>query len=344
MKRSSTLLIAVFSLTMMVSTAFSQNVFETTRQILERTDMIIKEAQQVVQSTNYPAVNVILGSAIGLQNQAWSIFHTATANELSVVKRLSLEARDLAKDAIAGARISEQNEATLLSKLEHVQDLLDRATDLVSANPGQQQGAAVVEAVRTNLNRAWELYRDGQYRVSLKVCNQIEQTMRKIISIATENQRNAAQFERRAEFVRKGIERVEGTLAECKSETAPGLLDRARRTFELAAELYTDNKPVMAMKALQNARKLTDQASRECRGSQTMTNRYDHLLTRTEQLNEQVMPSDEHGRKLLGMIYEQLELAAGYIESDQSVSAAAALKAADLMLGQLKRHLNDSGI
>jgi hypothetical protein len=356
MRRYITLSFALLiALTVVASSAYSQDSqLLYIRALIEHTDDIIEQAKHVVASTSHTATRSALGAASTLQNSAWDWYYKASdeldptrqSNSLAQAKKLTLEARDQAQGAIAAFRasqISEQSETVLLRKLEQLSDMVDRAGENWGNDPTSTRGS-VMESVRSNLERAWEFYRNGQYRLSLGLCNQVDQTVRRIITAGNVTQRDENQFERRAEFVRRGIERVEGHLANCSAPAAPALIERAREALELANQMAADGKPQRAMNALQNARKLTEEAARMCRGQQSLTDRYDRLLAETERISERVRPGDEHGRRMLRLIYEQLELATGYLESENSASATAALKAASLTLAQLKRHISDSGI
>jgi hypothetical protein len=344
--------VLLIALTVVASSAYSQNdQLLSIRALLERTDDVIAQAEHVIASTNSIGTRSALGAAITLQKSAWDWYYKASSESnptvqsslLSQARKLTLEACDQAQGAIAASRKSEQSETVLLRKLEQLSDLVDRTSENWGSNPTATRGS-VMESVRSNLERAWEFYRNGQYRLSLGLCNQVDQTVRRIITAGNVTQRDENQFERRAEFVRRGIERVEGHLTDCSAPAAPALIERAREALELANQMAADGKPQMAMNALQNARKLTEEAARMCRGQQNLTDRYDRLLAETERIAERVRPGDEHGRRMLRLIYEQLELATGYLESENSASATAALKAASLTLAQLKRHISDSGI
>jgi len=58
-----------------------------------------------------------------------------------------------------------------------------------------------------------------------------------------------------------------------------------------------------------------------------------------DRLKEKVAPSDDTGMRLLRLAYEQLELAENFLEDGQIEAATAGLKAAELALAQLKKHV-----
>ncbi len=354
MRRHITLLTTLLiTLTVIASSAYSQNAqLLSVRALLERSDQIVEEARHIVASSSYTGAQLAIDAANTLQRSAWDRYYEAEASSnhqvqsalLSQAKKLSLDARIQAENAIAAARLTEQNETMLQRKLERVNELVDEFGGSLGGHGPNSMRGSVMESVRSNLERAWEYYRNGQYRLALSLCNQVELTVRKMIYAGNSSRRDEGDYERRADFVRRGIERVESNLTDCVSLNAPAIVEQAREALSRADQMVAEGKPSMAIKALQNARKLTEEASRKCRGQQNLSSRYDQFLAETERYGGQVSPDDDQGRGLLRVIYEQLELATGYLESNNSSSAAAALKAAGQSLGQLKRHLNESGI
>lgn len=311
------------------------------RALLERTDQVIERAQDIVQASNHPLATNSLQIAVDLQDRAWRHYRSGPENtyELRAAKQLTNEALSIAQKVTG--RVAEQSQNSLLQKLERTETLVESAEEL-SRDYGSDVRNSVLGQIRSSLNRAWEFYNNGQYRPALKLCNQVEKTSRKIINSVNSGSRQKVQFERRSEFVLKALERVQAKLAECGSERAPALLDQAWQSYTLATHLYDEGRIKAALKTLPKARKMAEQAARECRGGQTIKGRYDRLLNETNRLSEQVSASDESGQKLLDLISEQLKLAAGYIEDGNTASATAALRGAELTLGQLKRHLKDS--
>ncbi|MFH1687900.1 MAG: hypothetical protein ABIE70_10330 [bacterium] len=326
--------------------ALAQNsMSDGVRALLERTDQVIEQAQEVISASNTPVAANSLQTALDLQDRAWRHYRSGpeSSMELAAAKRLTLQALEIAQKAISKGRENNQSENSLLQKLEQTTTLVESAEEL-AGNHGSEVRSSVLESIRSTLNRAWEFYYNGQYRPALKLCNQVQQTARKVISSVNGGSRQQAQFERRSEFVMKDLERVQAAIADCNSERAPALLDQAWQSYTMATHLYDQGRFEAALKALPKARKLAEQAARECRGGQTIEGRLDRLTIEADRISEQVGASDEQGQKLLDLIQEQLKLAADYIEDGNTASATAALRGAELTLGQLKRHLKDSGM
>jgi hypothetical protein len=314
---------------------------------LNATDERIRDAREVVQSVTNTSAQGPLQQAEQLQLQAWELFRTINCNDpgatnlLAQVKQLTLQAREKAFEAAKAGRTAEQYQNSLRQRLEQASDLLVRAREVIG-------GVAIaghlssLESAREALDHAWEMYQGGQYRAALRLCSQVEETARRIIDAASLDLRSAAQFEHQADMVRDGIERAQQLLINCRSGEAPGYLSQAQEAFDQALQLHAQGGSQMALKALQNARKLASQATRECRGGQPMQDRYERLRDDADRLSAKAEPGDEVSGRFLATSYEQLKLAADYIAQKNTTSAAAALRAAELTLQQLKRHLRDS--
>lgn len=309
---------------------------------LERTDQIIDHARELISQSNYAGARIILEAAVKIQSEAWKVFRDATRpSDLAVAKRLTLQAREQAQRAVSSGHAAEDNASSLQNKLERTTEMLSQARSMAGGH-GNSRHQSVLDAAADLLDRAWEMYRNGQYRAALKLVNQAEETARKVVSATQQQQQRLGQLDRQAEMIRGGLDRVEATLAGCQSEVAQKLMEQAREAHRLAIQLRGEDRFSAAIQSLKNARKLAEQAARECRGGQSLSQRYDRLTAEADRLTDQVLPSDEQARKLFDLIREQLDLAKDYLDSGDTKSATAAMRAAELTLGQLRRHLGQS--
>ena len=315
---------------------------------LNATDERIRDARGVVQSVTNTSAQGPLEQAEQLQRQAWDLFRTIDCGNpqqatilLAQVKQLTLQAREKALDASKTGRTAEQYQNSLRQRLEQASELIVRAREMLGG-VSIAGHLSSLESASEALDHAWELYEGGQYRAALRLCSQVEQTARKVIDAASLDLRVAAQFEYQVELVRQGIERARNLLLSCHSEAAPGYLAQAQEALDQALQLQAQGGSQMALQALQNARKLAGQATRECRGGQPLQDRYERLRADADRLSAKAEPGDEVSGRFLATSYEQLKLAADYMAQNNSTSAAAALRAAELTLEQLKRHLRDS--
>jgi hypothetical protein len=305
------------------------------RMELERTDEVIERANDVARSSNTPMAAPSLQEAIKLQKGAWEGYRR---RYYPVAYRLTMEARDLAKKAIVRSRLTEQGETVVLHKLERAAELLERAKEAMSqGSDGRLQ--TIYESAKNSLNRAWEFYRSQRYRAALKLANQVINAGQEILNAANRQIRKYAEFERRSEAVAELIVKAREDIAECSHDDALKLVEQADKMYQLSQELAAEDKYAAALRNLQQARKMVIETSKMCNGDDALKRRHDRIKSEADLLSEKMSTGDDTGRRLLNQVYEQLQLAEDFINRQQTGSAAAALKAAQLTLNQLKKHL-----
>jgi acyl transferase domain-containing protein len=329
-------------------TAFGQggqpdNVTASVRSELERTDQVIERAQEFIQASNSVKAQVELEKAVGLQSQAWSLFYDGTTVSIAEAQELTRLAREMAKDALGNIRFAEQNGDVVLSRLERAQDLIERTKDQFSLQLNEQL-QTLFESADDNLDKAWEFYRDGDFRPALKLANQVENTVRRIAGISSRDAESLDNFESYSESTKGMLEGARHKLSDCDSETAFKLMEQAESQFRQATELSSADKPQPAVEALQHAQKLATRAMMECGSMGNLTERYDKIKAEADQLSETITADDTEAKELLDEVYEQLTLAKSYIDSGDSEAAAASLKAARLTLNQVIKLLDGSDL
>lgn len=309
---------------------------------LDRTDRLIEQAQELIRATGNPAGVAFLEQAVRIQDLAKIAFNE---DRLLEAWRLTLLARDLVRRALKNNRTTEQNDDLVLRKLERAGDKLDRAGELL-AESDEQNLLAIYESARDNLRRAWDFYNSKQYAPANKLADQVEKTAERIISSVDNQGASNANYERRLEAVREAINNARETLANCQSTKAQGLFEQAEKGLALAEQLVGNGRIPAAMQALQRARELAVRATRECRGGEEMTARYQRLVSQSERLKEQGLNLTGETReavdRLLVQADEQLVLAQGYIQSNELEKATAALQAAQLALRQAEAYILQS--
>ncbi|MCK4574743.1 MAG: hypothetical protein KAU36_10230 [candidate division Zixibacteria bacterium] len=347
MKKSLTIFSIITTLLLaVVATAVAQSQYgqidaRTVEAELERTDQVIQQAREMVAASKSLKARYAWDNAVTLQKAAWVRFREGTQTSLRQAYTLTRQAREKAKYALANGMFTEQNEDVVQRRLEKVEQVLQRARELIGPN-GNANMRAIYDSAEDNLRRAWEFYRVGQQRPALKLCNQVENTLRKIINAANRQQRGEASFERRAEEVRETIEHVRQRIAECDSEMAGKLLEQAENSLQQAYRFAGESRQAAAGQTLQNARRLANQAMKECGGYGDLSVPSEKLVSEANRISQLVTPDNEQAQHLLQQVYEQLELAQGLIADEEVEAALAALKAARLSLNQLKRLLGVS--
>jgi len=321
----------------------SNDQIEQLRLFLEQNDEILERARDAVRATNVstPLAEMTLQQASKLQESAWESFRL---ERYSMAYSLARRARDKANAVLAAIRQTHQDEGETVvqRRLERAADLLDRAKG--SATDGQRRlMRTLYETANSNLHRAWEFYRNGQYRPALKLADQVEKTAQKILTMNNAATRGQHQLERRLENANQLMDRAQSAVADCGSESAGRLMDRADDALMMARRLEQENRPLAALQALKNAREMAQRALAECQGSDQLIVRYERLRQRAEMLTELVSnTSGQAGttaRRLIEQAYDQLEMAKSYIDRGKPEQALPALQATSLALRQAQKYI-----
>ncbi len=303
---------------------------------LERTDQLIDRAKDAARASHAPVAQLSLKAAVDLQAKAWRAFDNDYPR---LAHRLTMQAREKAKRAIAAGRMTEQSEHVVLNKLERVNEMLERARELLAsrADAGYQ---TIFHSAQDSHSKAWEFYRSQQYRPAIKLADQAEKALRKLLRAVEGDWRGQMSFDRRSEAAEQLLQRARTLAADCASAHASELVDQATAAWRRGRELADSGNYQAALRALQQSRKLANQAARECRGEDGLRHRFERIKNEADRLNETITPSDDQARRFIRLTHEQLELAEEALDKGRTESAAAALKAAELTMNQLKRYLD----
>ncbi|UCD65101.1 MAG: hypothetical protein JSW34_06635 [Candidatus Zixiibacteriota bacterium] len=326
--------------TAQIGSSQSGNAPANLRTDLERTDQLIERARDAVRASNSVRAQLALENAENLQTSAWEQFNLDNLAGYRQAATLTRQAREQAKKALVSASYIQQGPDAVQRRLERAEELLSRVKE--ELGPSQNRRLTdLCESAEDNLRTAWEFYRDGEYRPALKLANQVDNAVRRIISVSNRQMQGTATFERYLDNVRETLEATRRQVAECDSETAVKLMEQARSSFELAMDLSEKDKPRMAVDALQTAKKLATQARLDCGGLEgTLAERYERIRSEVDQLSETTPAENKEAWQLIDQVYEQLDLARNYIDDGDTKAAAASLKAAELTLKQVIKLLD----
>lgn len=340
------MLVLVFAGAIQVSAQVEQDRLSQTERLrteLEQTDEWIKRAEEAVQSSNSPTGKLALEKAKQLQELAWTSFHKRSRAGYEAAAMFTKQARELAQRAIGASRLTEENEDIILRKLERTTEQMQRLREHLPPDMPVHV-KSLFNAARLNLERAWEFFRAHRFRPAVKLCTQVEKTVHKLLNMVRQDDRQSNDFDRRAEKVRELLERLGERIGDCENENAAALFDNARKAFQHARELAMQGRIKGARAALHKANQLATMAAESCRGVEGIAGRMERIKNNADRMRDAIQPGDETAQRLLNQVYRQLELTKEHIESGQHEAAAASLKAAELTLRQLKRHLENGGL
>lgn len=300
---------------------------------LDRTDQLIAQAEEQLQSMENPAGLAFLEQAKATQQQAKDLF---AGNQFVEARRMTMLARDLLRKALRTNRATELGSDQALRKLEQAEDKLERARELLAESENQPM-AALLDAATDNLKRAWDFYTAGKFIPAIKLAEQVEKTADRILSRGSSG--SAANYQRRLESVRDAIDKAGEVVGRCQMEEGKSLLEQAVKALESAEQLADNGQTAAALQMLQKAKVFAGRAMRACESTdENLAARYHRLLGLADQLKEQSQSMSGENREavdlLLTKAYEQLEIARMAIDAADVAKATPALQAANLAIRQ----------
>ena len=315
---------------------------ELCRLELQRTDDLIAEARLAVQNSESALAAKALERAEQIQAGARKAF---ASDALLLAKSLTRKAREQAGAAIATSRMADKLEGVLSGRLERAQENLDLVRDELGS-PLSPTASALYDQARNFLAQAWEFFRGRRFLAAGKMVDQVEQTIRRLRTLAQSGQGNSEAFELRLDNVQRLVEYARELLADCGSKSAREQLGRAEQSLQRARDLRAAGQNLVALAALGNARQAARRAMRECRDGSFLEQRYQRLVKELEQAKTRLGETDrEHGStrvsELLQKASEQLDLASRYLSTNETESALLSLQAAQIALRQAERYLNE---
>lgn len=306
---------------------------------LQKTDLLIERADELAASSDNPVVDQFVERARETQGEAWRNFNQRTEAGYRLAYQLTLQARNLVKSAFDNGRRTGSFEGGVLNRLEQVQDLLDRFRErLNESTDGRSDLESLYESSRERLARAWDFYRNGNYRPALKLAEQVENSIARLVRTVDDKNRERGLYERRSEATRELVADARTSLSGCTSPAAEQQVSEAETALRQADELIAASRPGLALKSLQRARDLAQRALQQCDGELRLDERHERIKQAADRLSELLAEISgervDEIRSLLTQTYDQLARAQSLIASGESESALVALKAAQLTLRQ----------
>lgn len=303
---------------------------------LQRTQQIIDRAQDAVAPLHDPHLDDAIRRARDLQKQAEDAFGL---ERYLLARGLTLQARGIVRGLAGMLRPTEQQDGNLQGRLDHAERMFADATEM-AVDP-QLQG--LLENARANLDRAWDFYRKGDLRPAVKLLEQVERMLDQILGRGHSDEQGGEHFMRRIDAIRDLIDDALALTANCAIPAARIKAEEADRQFDQARQLHEQHRPLLALRALQQARDLATRAIADCDAGVEL----DQLVTRIEQQRDRLLErigqrtddAAESARKLATQARTQIDDAKQALQAKNKETAAANLKAAQLTLRQAERIL-----
>jgi|GEM_PF-707700 len=309
---------------------------------LEQTDDLIARASNKARTSSNPISQKLAAQAGELQKEAWVSFSLRTESGFRLARQFTAQAHETAQSSLGNSPKGERLDDFVLRRLERIQELVDRT----EAEIGQDSAHGrfeLYQSARSDLERAWVLYRNHEFRPALRLSEQAERACEKVLRGENNRVSEKRQFEHLSQRVQGAIDQTRRSASDCiDSQETLELLEEAGRAHEKARERSANGRPLLALRELHRSRELAGMAEQACHGSEGLLKYYDKLRAEAKilasRINEKRGPRKDKTAKFLRQGLDQLDLAKGFIDNHRPKAAAAALRAAQLSLRQVEHH------
>ncbi|MCP4567818.1 MAG: hypothetical protein GY841_09600 [FCB group bacterium] len=348
MKRRIRLFIVVWLL-VLTGTAGAQydpgETMEAAARDLDRTDLVIERAKEVVVESGSERAKNLLEAAIRLQRQARSEMRSFDFDNYGQIAgqrlgKYTMSARKKAQRAIAVTRQADENENHVRRRLEMTDELIRRIEENTdSATP--ENILLVLETAINKQQRARELFRNRRLKMALQLTMQTRKSLERMAEqisghLKTNRHQNSLQ-----ERYYTLLDRIEVSEVAHRAEVK-NRLQRAEE-FRLQAEKYAaENRYSRAEKAMQEAVNLLSRITERFKTPERIKNSLESMTRRMEEIRSRVGSSrNQQSARWYGSASEHLEKASAFYLAGKFEEAAVQLQAARQMLSRAKKSLED---
>ncbi len=234
---------------------------EQAAEILQVTTDILAEVGPLVRESQSEQARRIFVEALQKQQQAGDLFRDA---RYGLAVRLSLRAREMARQAARVTGASQGYLERVQQRLERVGDLLDSVRDR-ARDAGHAQALRFVHDAEDLVARAREQARQTNHEQAFRLLESAEKMLGRAARLLYEEgdgERLRLELERTAELIAQARER----LGDDGDPALRQQLDRADEELLRAREDLDRGDPLRAMRAARHARELVRQALRQIGG------------------------------------------------------------------------------
>jgi len=235
---------------------------DSIRQYIERTEELLLWAQGLVADTESGPARRVLGQAADLHRRSKGMLERGMMMESLAVAR---RARDAMWHAVRVARESMGLEERIRIRAERFRDqhgsLLERARD--SHN---QPALDFLERARQQADRARDIYRQGDFKLSWKLLEQAGDLMHRAARLLADGG-GPERLERELERVRQAIDQTRERLGNDATENQHRMLAEAEEALQRALNAEDQGQPGRALQMLNLAGNLARRAGQEAGGA-----------------------------------------------------------------------------
>lgn len=323
-----------------------------TNEIIGRAQTLVNEARTRLQAesgVNLEPVRLAVGKA--------EILLTA-ADELQVRARAfgqghmylegikaTVQARERAWQAVAAIRQAgerfvrqgEENENLVLRQLEKTDDLQNRVREEMPDEPGRAL-AALFDTARDNQLRAWEFYRNQNFRPALRLSRQAERTLLNILERLQGRAGERNRFENQFRQTEQRLEQAEQIARQCQNQAMTQLALRAREQFAEARQSHMAGETEKAEGYLKAVQQMIRQIVQTCGDGENLKPMIQNMRQETERISNEIRNSgNSTAQRLLESARRHLAEAERHCDNGDSEACAANLKAAQMNLQKARQ-------
>ncbi len=260
-------------------------------QALEKTDMVIERAKEVVIESGSERARNQLEMAVRLQTRARNLVNSGTVTDVMAITagKYTLNARERAQRAIALTRQADANEGYVRRELEKTDNMLARVNEQVSMDT-PEQALMLLDSIHEKQQRATELFHNGRLKMSLQMTLQARKALEKLI----EDVGGYMELRRRYNALGDRYFTLRDRIQLSASQNDPDVriqLDQAERNRERADDIAAEGRLEAAVNTLQSAVEQLAELSEEIREPARIEQTYQAIRRQAELLTEKVQLS-----------------------------------------------------
>jgi hypothetical protein len=340
MRKSILFIIALMTLSLLVSSASGQiqthlrNRFVTE---FERTQQVIEHARSVITASGTDRGAALLKMAITLQKSARE--NGFDNGRWEIGRRLTLEAREKAKEAIYANQRADENRNLVLNQLERTDELIRRVESHTDQNI-PQVGLALFDSARKNQRLAWEFFHKGELRPALKLSRRAEKTIRNLVDRIQEQKGQLQRIQNQMRLLENNYQQARERIEACNIPAAKEALQRAEQAYFKAREFYDQGQLGKAEKQCNLARRLFEKALDLCPRDLDLEDKISRLNNELQRLREIALENDNRNAlNLIGVAADHLRKAENFCIEGENDKCAANIRAAEMSLEKARKLL-----
>jgi len=223
---------------------------EKVQEALQMTDQVIDEARSIVMESKSQKARLLLDRALAIQRTAEGNY---SSNSLRQSLKLTLEARQLAYQAIALARQEMKAEGTIIRTIEETNERIAKVRDeMIEYDIRGDRAVKLLDEARNMLEKTRLNAQQHRYRLALKLAEsarrralQAEQHVKRIRSMKGMVERKLALLEKLQERAAERLNPMENEQASSQLALVGGQIDQTRQLLHehryMAAKLSLEN-------------------------------------------------------------------------------------------------------